>query len=422
MGTSWLWAAASLVLSAAAASAASIRTSLVILGEEGLSGENARGSREAGLLLAAIRDPANRHPFSLWAASAALKAISAILAGVAALSLATERGGGAGFLSGAAWILSFLVFLYFLENLSSSSAMGNPRRVLRWGRLSLLALRAAVVPVPVFDRLGRLLLGDRYSPEALMDIRFGSEEGILEIVGEGAEHGTIDPTEERMIGGVLRFGETTVSEGMTPRGEVVFLKEGMSRGEVAGIVGESGFSRYPVLSAAGDELMGILSSRTLFRLAGGERWESGLERPVYVPESLKVSDLLRRFQRTGTHMAVVIDEHGKLCGVITVHDLLERIVGRLAEGEEGVEGPEWEKDGALSVPAATPVRVLREEYGIDLPLSHVYETAAGYAIDHLQEIPGDPVTFLAHGYRITVTETGRYRIRRLRIEKATGTS
>ncbi len=420
----WLWAPAALALSVAAAAASAIRASLIILGEESLSDENSGGNRKAGLLLAAIRDPAVRHPFSLWAASAALKAASAIMAGAAALSFALRLGGWRGVSAGAAWSVAFLVFLYFLENVSSSAAMESPRRVLLWGRLSLAVLRLAVFPARVFDRLGRLLLGERYSPEALMDIRFGSEEGILDVIEEGAEHGTIDSTEEKMIGGVLRFGEMTVSEGMTPRGDVVFLREGMPRDEVAGIVGESGFSRYPVLSDGGEELVGILSSRNLFRPPREGRWENHLEKPVYVPESLKVSDLLRRFQRTGVHMAVVIDEHGKLCGVITVHDLLERIVGRLAGGEEAAEGPEWEKDGALSVPAATPVRVLREEYGIDLPMSTVYETAGGFVMDYLQEIPEGTITFLAHGYRITVVETGRYRVRRLRIEKiaVTGTS
>jgi CBS domain containing-hemolysin-like protein len=250
-----------------------------------------------------------------------------------------------------------------------------------------------------------------------MDIRFGSEEGILGVIEEGAEHGTIDATEEKMIEGVLRFGEATVAEGMTPWAEVVFLKEGTPRSEVTEIVGESGYSRYPVLSQSGEEVVGILSAGSLFQSPRDGRWEGFLERPMYVPESMKVSDLLRRFQRAKVHMAVAIDEHGKLCGVITIHDLLEKIVGRLADGSESQEGPEWEKDGALSVPAATPVRVLREEYGIDIPLGATYETAGGFVMDYLQDVPEGMVTFLAHGYRFTVVETERYRILRLRIEK-----
>jgi CBS domain containing-hemolysin-like protein len=127
-----------------------------------------------------------------------------------------------------------------------------------------------------------------------------------------------------------------------------------------------------------------------------------------------------RFQRAAVHGGGD-DEHGKLCGVITIHDLLEKIVGRLTAGSDVPEGPEWEKDGALSVPAATPVRVLREEYGIAIPLGSTYETAGGFVMDYLQDVPEGMVTFLAHGYRITVAETERYRIRRLRIEKTAST-
>jgi CBS domain containing-hemolysin-like protein len=271
--------------------------------------------------------------------------------------------------------------------------------------------------VRLFDGLGRLLFGERYSPEALMDIRIGSEEGILDVIEEGAEHGAIDPAEERMIEGVLRIGATAVSEGMTPWAEVAFIKEGTPRAEAAAIAGKSGFSRYPVLSRSGEEVVGILSAWSLLRQSEEDRWEDFLEKPMYVPESMKVSDLLRRFRRAGVQMAVAIDEHGKLCGVITLLDLLEKIVGRVADGSDPQEGPEWEKDGALSVPATTPVRVLRDEYGIDIPLRTTYETAAGFVMDYLQDVPEALVTFLAHGYRITVAETERYRIRRLRIEK-----
>jgi CBS domain containing-hemolysin-like protein len=350
-----------------------------------------------------------------------LKASSAIAAGSSAAAFALRAEGWPGAALPAAWLAAYLLFLFSLENAATCKTMENPRRVLRWGRACLAALRAAVLPARLFDELGRLLFGGRYSPEALMDIRFGSEEGILDVIEEGAEHGTIDPTEEKMIEGVLRFGETTVAEGMTPWGEVVFLEEGSPLSEVTRIVGESGHSRFPVLSRSGEEAVGILSAWSLFRNPPDGRWEGALERPMYVPASMKVSDLLRRFQRAKVHMAVVIDEHGKLCGVITIHDLLEKIVGRLADGSEGQEGPEWEKDGALSVPAATPVRILREEYGIDIPLGATYETAGGFVMDYLQDVPEERVTFLAHGYRFTVAETERYRIRRLRIEKTAPT-
>lgn len=418
MWTPMGWALAAVLLAAAGAAVTALRSSLLIVGEEGLAEDASAGEKLAPDLLSAVRDPRVRHPFSLWVAASACKALAGLCAGAAALSLFSRLRGGAGAASAAGWVLFFLLVLFWLENLSTRGAMSHPRRILRrGGKTSLHLLRGAAAPARLLDRLGRRLFGEGYVPEALMDIRFGSEEGILDMIEEGAEHGTIDSTEERMIEGVLRFGETVVNEVMTPWSDVVCLRKGMAYADAAATVGNGGFSRYPVLSRDGEDIAGILSSRSLFRPGGGEKWEQIIEKPVYVPESMRVSDLLRQFQRTRVHLAVAIDEHGKLCGIITVHDLLEEIVGRLAEGSDFSEVPEWEKDGGLSVPASTPVRVLRDEYGIDIPLGDTYETAGGFALDCLQGVPEGVVTFLAYGYRVTVAETEQFRIKRLRIEK-----
>jgi CBS domain containing-hemolysin-like protein len=420
----WGWLAAALGSSVLAMAVTGIRSSLLILGEEGLSEAAEKGDPVAGGILVAIRDPALRYPFSLWVAAALMRIFSALAAGAAAVSLAGELSGPAGAGAAALWVAAYLLVVFLLENVATRQGLVKPGNVLRFGGLALRVLRASALPAALAERAGRALFPGRFSPEALMDIRFGSEEGILTVIEEGAEHGTIDPAEERMIEGILRFDETTVSEEMTPRSRVVFLRQGAPLSEVVRVVGEAGYSRYPVLSVGGEEVVGILPARALFRAGEGMPWDRFLEKPVYVPESMNVADLFGRFRRLRMHMAVVIDEHGMLCGVITVHDLLEKIVGRLSGGAEAGELPAWEKDGALSVPAATPVRVLRDEYGIDVPLGKSYETAGGYAMDCLQAVPEGRVTFLSHGYRVTVAETEGYRIRRLRFEKlpATGTS
>jgi CBS domain containing-hemolysin-like protein len=424
MGTSFAWAGAALVFSALGMAVTGIRSSLLILGEDGLSDAAEKGSAAAERILAATRDPKLRYPFSLWVGAALLKIASALAAGAAAFALWRDVGGRAGFASAVSWLAAYLLVAFLLEHFATRQGLAKPGNVLRGGALALRVVRASALPAALAEGAGRFLFPGRFSPGALMDIRFGSEEGILTVIEEGAEHGTIDPTEEKMIEGILRLGETTVSEEMTPRSKVVFLRQGAPLAEVTRIVGETGFTAYPVLSGGGEEVVGILPAHFLFRPGDGTTWERHLEKPVYVPQSMNVADLFRRFQRLRMRMAVVIDEHGMLCGVITLHDLLEKIVGRLPEAADAGEVPTWERDGALSVPAATPVRVLRDEYGIDVPLSPVYETAGGYAVDCLQEVPEGRVTFRAHGYRVTVAETEGYRIRRLRFERlpATGTS
>lgn len=417
MDTQWIAVLSALALAVAGTAVTALRSALLILGEDGLE-ETASSDPLAARLLAAVRDPSARHPFALWVAGAGLKAASALFAGGAAFAFLRAMPGWIGAVAAVGWSLTWMLLLFLFEHLATQGAMQQPwQAIRRGGGWSVRALRIAAPAGRALDRIGTWLFGEGYSPEGLMDIRFGSEEGILDVIEEGAEHGTIDPVEERMIEGVLRFGETTVAEGMTARSDVAFLRRGMTRREVDGVIGSTGFTRYPVLSEDGETVIGVLPTQVLFREEAAGGWEPLLDRPVYVPDSMKVADLFRQFQRSRSHMAVVIDEHGKICGIITLHDVIEQILGRLSESEAAGESPEWEKDGSLSVPASTPVRQLRDEYGIDIPMSPVYETAGGFALDCLQDMPEGAVAFRFGGYRITVVETERFRIRRLRFEK-----
>jgi CBS domain containing-hemolysin-like protein len=411
-------ASLSVLLLLAASAASSLRTALLVLGEEGLVGSGGAG-HFAAPLLSALRDPSSRHPFGLFALSSAARFLSALLAGVAAGSVASFPPWGAA--AAASGCLAWLLLLFLLEGLAVRLLPGGAEPLLAFlGAAAPLLVRAGGRAGAFLESAGRLLLGRDWSPEGLMDMRVRSEEGILEVIEEGAEAGVIDATEERLMEGVLRFGETTVAGGMTHRAEVVFLREGAGLAEVLRTVGETGHARFPVLSPDGEAVTGILSARSLFRLPEGERWESLLEKPLFVPESMKVTDLLRHFQRAGGNVAVVIDEHGTLRGIITIHDLVERIVGRLSGGREPGEEPEWQGDGSLLAPGSTTVAVLREEYGIRVPEGIFYETAAGYVLNRLQAIPAAPVSFRMDGYVVTVTETERYRLRKIRFEKAPG--
>ena len=416
MGSAWPWAVASLALSALGMAVTGVRSSLLILGEEGLSEAAERGNDAAARIRDATLDPSLRFPFSLWVAAAFLKIASAISAGCAAAAAWRETAGWTGPLLAAAWVAAYLMSVFLLETIATRRGLAHPGNVLRGGA-ALRLLRASALPAAFVEAAGRFFFPGRFSPEALMDIRFGSEEGILTVIEEGAEHGTIDPAEGRMIEGIIRYGDRTVSEEMTPRSRVVFLRQGAPLAEVARIVGETSFSRYPVLTENGEEVVGVLPARSLFRAGGDVPWGRFLEKPVYVPESMNMAELFRRFERVRIHMAIVIDEHGMLCGVITVDDLLEKILGSMAGREADADPPALDKDGSLLVPASTPVRELRDDYGIDIPQSAVYETAGGFALDCLQDIPEGRVTFRAHGYRITVLETEGRRIRRLRFEK-----
>ena len=421
MSSVLVWVTVSLALAAIGMMITCVRTSLLILGEEGLSDAADKGNAVASKVREAMLDASLRFPFSMWVTAAIFKIAAAAAAGCAAATLWFKLDGLAGPAVAIAWIPVFFSILFLMENSAVRRGMTNPERVLEGGG-ALRLLRVSVAPAVVVEAAGNFLLPGRFSPETLMDVRFGSEEGILTVIEKGAEHGTIDPAESRMIEGIIRYGGRTVSQEMTPRSEVVFLRQGASLGEVTRIVRETSFSRYPVLAENEEELVGVFPARSLFLASEGVSWDRFLEKLFYVPESMGMADLFREFERVRTHMAIVIDEHGMLSGVITVDDLLEKVLGSMAEGcEDDVDAPALEADGSLVAPAATTIRELRETYGIDIPDSPFYETAGGFAQDSLQDIPVGKETFLSHGYRVTVLETEGRRILKLRFEKISST-
>lgn len=137
--------------------------------------------------------------------------------------------------------------------------------------------------------------------------------------------------EKEMLEGILRFGDTTASEVMTPRVDITDIEYSSTFDEVMKIVVESGYSRLPVCDKSQDDIKGILYARDLLPYIGQETdgfdWRTLLREPYYVPESRMIDDLLEDFRRRHIHMAVVIDEYGGTRGIVTLEDVLEEIVG-----------------------------------------------------------------------------------------------
>lgn len=137
--------------------------------------------------------------------------------------------------------------------------------------------------------------------------------------------------EKDMLEGILKFGDTTASEIMTPRIDITDIDITSSFNEVMKIVIDSGYSRLPVYEGTQDDIRGILYARDLLPYIGkpvdGFRWQSLLRTPYYVPESRMIDDLLEDFRKLKIHMAIVVDEYGGTQGIVTLEDVLEEIVG-----------------------------------------------------------------------------------------------
>ena len=220
---------------------------------------------------------------------------------------------------------------------------------------------------------------------------FVSEEEIKHLVKEGREQGVLDQTEEELIHSVFEFSETPVKKVMVPRPKIFALDVGTAPEEVGRLMVESGFSRIPVYDGSPDNMVGVVYIKDALRLL--EKHQPVVLRKIlhpvhFVPESKKVGELLKELQKRRTHLALVIDEHGSLVGLVTLEDLLEEIVGEIQDEYDWEERPiEKMRDGSLVVDGTVPAAELRQTYDIPIPESEDFDTVAGFMLDCLGAVP-----------------------------------
>ena len=223
-----------------------------------------------------------------------------------------------------------------------------------------------------------------------------TEEDIRQLVREGAEGGAVEPHEQEIIEQLFEASERTVRNIMTPRRDV-YLVDGDDRlADVIDNLLDSGFSRFPVFEGQSDRIIGIAHVRDLLRLYRS-RGDSAIVReaispPIYVPENSPAMALMTTFRKTQRHMAIVIDELGSVAGVVSLEDLLEEIVGEIADEYDDAETPAVVKreDGSYLVDGVTEIDEIKELLDIDeLPDedSYRFDTLAGFVISLLGHIP-----------------------------------
>jgi putative hemolysin len=249
---------------------------------------------------------------------------------------------------------------------------------------------------------------------------FITAEEINLLMTEGQETGVFDKTEQELIRSVFEFTDTSVKEVMVPRVKMCALELDTPIKEVIRLIDEHKFSRYPVYKKDLNDIKGILYQKDLLsRIASGRSF-SLLEvlHPVYfVPESMKVSVLLKEMQRRRIHMAIVVNEYGSVEGLVALEDLIEEIVGEIQDEYDTEEkSVERLRDGSLLVDASTPVRDLVERYGLPIPVTSDYETLSGFITFQLQGIPRGGEVFTHDGYRFTVVDLGERRVAKVKIE------
>lgn len=256
---------------------------------------------------------------------------------------------------------------------------------------------------------------------SVAEVPVHSEAELKMLLSASTERGEIEAEEQEMLYKVFDFADKEAADVMVPRPEVVALSVDLPPDQALAAVIDSPYTRYPVYRGSLDEIVGILHVRDLFSamhdvgLANIELEK--LLRPAYmVPETKDLAALLTEFRRTNQHMAIVVDEYGALQGIVTLEDLLEEIVGEIAdEFDLPDESVERLSESRIRVDGTFPIDDFNEQFHTALPVED-FHTLAGFVFGQLGEAPevGDEVTWDGLIFRVVDVEGAR--IERLEVE------
>ena len=215
--------------------------------------------------------------------------------------------------------------------------------------------------------------------------------GIVDLIEGRAE---IEPGEREMVRSVFELGDTIVREVMVPRTDMVFIERDKTVGQGLTLALRSGFSRIPVVGESTDDVVGIAYLKDMVAwehdqpgAQEADRIEKVMRPATYVPESKPVDELLRQMQTQRIHVAIAIDEYGGTAGLVTIEDILEEIVGEIADEYDTERAPvEWLEPDTARVTARLPVAELEELFGVTIEAQDV-ETVGGLLAHELGRVP-----------------------------------
>lgn len=257
------------------------------------------------------------------------------------------------------------------------------------------------------------------------------EEEIRTIVHEGQREGLLEEEAREMIEGIMELGDAEVSQIMTPRTDMHMVQVNLPWDEMLIDVIRCGHTRVPVYDKNRDDIVGILYSKDLLpELAKTDpatrtAVSKLVRKPLFVPESKPVDDLLEMFQQTHTHIAVVLDEYGGVSGLVTIEDVLEEIVGEIVDEYDKDEEQEITpiEDGVCEALGRAHVDEINEAIGVELPEDADYDTIGGFVFTELGRVPlsGEELDWRGQVH-VTVLEATRRRINRVRIQRLSSES
>ena len=252
-----------------------------------------------------------------------------------------------------------------------------------------------------------------------------TSEDVDYVINLGTREGVLDKVKEELLNSVLEFGDIVVKEIMTPRTNVKAIDRDAPLPTILDEAAKAEFSRLPVYQNSIDNVVGILYTQTLLADLQNDdvdqtklRIEKYIRTPFFVPEGMKISRLLKEFQRRRVHIAVVVDEFGGTSGIITLEDVIEELVGEIQDEGESEDGHvKVVSDGVILAEGATPLRDLAEVLKIELPDTGDYETLGGFLTAQAGRVPAVGAVMVFGGYTFIVRIGDERRVGRVEIRR-----
>ncbi len=314
----------------------------------------------------------------------------------------------------------FAIIVLLCDLVPKVFALSAPYRLSAIGVFTLRAL------MPLLDRVGRGLetvsfaIVDRIAPAATR-ARVGiSDEELETLVEMGEEEGTLHEAEGEMIQEIIKLGDKTAKDCMTPRVDTFALPDDLTNEEAIAQLKEKRLRRVPVYAETPDQIIGLLDVR-LFLLDPSEHYTENLVAPSFVPETMRAPDLLHNFLSHPQGMAVVVDEFGGTEGIITLSDMIEEIMSDAAPLGQADLYIEPLEDGRFLVSGNARLDDLAEHLGFELEADGI-DTIGGLVFNRLGYLPASGTQVELPRLAITVRRTARKRIEELLLEKTTNLS
>jgi putative hemolysin len=299
----------------------------------------------------------------------------------------------------------------------------NPERMLEILLPPFDALARTVRPLT--NSLTRLILeprresnGNGTAPEAAIG------EALQAQIADAQEQGLIEAEGRKLLQSIVDFGDTLVREVMTPRPDMVAISADATLAELRELFQEQEYSRIPVYGENLDNILGLVYVKDLIQLEGASE-EAHLQpdltpllRPAtFVPETKRVAELLKEFQRKQTQIAIVLDEYGGTAGLATIEDLLEEIVGEIRDEYDVETEPVTEEaDGSFVFSGKVNFDEVRDRLDVAVE-PEGFETVGGYVLTRVGRVPAAGETFELDGMQVEVLEAERRRIHRVRFRR-----